>query len=185
MEFSRKDALWRHKRNRHGTTQSYPQNSDAYPPRSQAYLPPPPQVVLQHPFTLMAIGPTFSGKSCWVNRLLIHAKTMINPPPERIIWRFKRCRQPLFSEMQSTTKNIIFMQDLPENLNDDSFTDTRYPSIIVIDDLMIVRDATNSKDVCELFVEGSRHRNISVACILQNGFSKGKENRTMSINTQH
>jgi hypothetical protein len=116
----------------------------------------------------MAIGPTFSEKSCWMNRLLIRAKTMINPPPERIIWCYKRW-QPLFSEMQSTIKNIIFMQGLPENLNDDSFIDTRYPSLIVIDDLM--RDATNSKDVCELFVEGSHHRNISVACILQNGFS--------------
>jgi hypothetical protein len=72
---------------------------------------------------------------------------------------------------------------MPANLNDDSFIDTGYPSLIVIDDLM--RDATNSKDVCELFVEGSHHRNISVACILQNGFSKGKENRTIRINTQH
>jgi hypothetical protein len=44
------------------------------------------------------------------------------------------------------------MQGLLENLNDDSFIDTRYPSLIVIDDL--TRDATNSKDVCELFVEG-------------------------------
>jgi hypothetical protein len=70
MEFSRKDALLRHKRNRHGITQSYPQNSDAFPPNSQIYPPPkpPPQVVLQHPITLMAIGPTFSGKSCWMNR---------------------------------------------------------------------------------------------------------------------
>ena len=45
MEFSRKDALLRHKRNRHGTTQSYPHSSDAYPPSSQAYPPPPPQVL--------------------------------------------------------------------------------------------------------------------------------------------
>jgi hypothetical protein len=44
---------------------------------------------------------------------------------------------------------------MPANLNDDSFIDTGYPSLIVIDDLM--RDATNSKDVCELFVEGSRY----------------------------
>jgi hypothetical protein len=48
-----------------------------------------------------------------------------------------------------------------------------------------MRDATNSKDVCELFVEDSHHKNISVACILQNGFSKGTEDRTMSINTQY
>ena len=44
------------------------------------------------------------------------------------------------------------MQGLPENLNDESFIDSRYPSLIVIHDLM--RDATNSKDVCELFGEG-------------------------------
>ena len=73
--------------------------------------------------------------------------------------------------MQSTIKNILFMQGLLENRNDDSLIDTRYPNLIVIDDLM--RDATNSKDVCALFIEGSHHRNISVACILQNGFSKG------------
>ncbi|CAG2196342.1 unnamed protein product [Mytilus edulis] len=72
---------------------------------------------------------------------------------------------------------------LPENLNDDSFIDSRYPSLIILDDLM--RDVTNSKDVCELFVEGSHHRNLSVACILQNAFSKGKESRTMSINSQY
>jgi hypothetical protein len=41
MEFSRKDALQRHKRNRHETTQPYPQSSDAYPPSSQANPPPP------------------------------------------------------------------------------------------------------------------------------------------------
>jgi len=107
---------------------------------------------------------------------------MTNPPPERIIWCYKGW-QPLLNEMQSMIKNIIFMQGLPDNLNDDSFIDTGYPSLIIIDDLM--RDATNSKDLCELFVERSHHSNISVACILQNGFSKGKENRTMSINAQY
>jgi hypothetical protein len=48
-----------------------------------------------------------------------------------------------------------------------------------------MKDTTNSKDVCELFVEGSHHRNISVACIFQTGFSTRKENRTMSINTKY
>ena len=205
MELSRKDGLLRHKRNRHGITQSYPQSSDAYPPSSQSYPPPqsltppppltpspplpltPPQQVffcLQHPFTMLLCGSTSNGKSCWMNKLLSHAKTMINPPPERIIWCYKRW-QPVFSVKQDRIKNILFVQCLPENMNDDSFIDTRYPSIIVIENLM--RDATNSKDVCEFFVEVSHHRNtgISVACIMQNAFSKGKENRTMSINTHY
>ena len=151
MEFSRNDALLRHKRNSHGTTRPYPQSSDAYPPSSQAYPPPPPltptppspppeHVVLQHPFTMLLCGPTSSGKSCWMNKLLTHAKTMINPPPERIIWCYKRW-QPLFSEIQQTIKNIVFVHGIPEYLNDDSFIVTRYTCLIVIDDLM--RDATN------------------------------------------
>ena len=64
------------------------------------------------------------------------------------------------------------MQGFHENLNDDSFIETIYPSLMVIDELM--RDATNRKEVFELFVEDSAHSNISVACILQNRFSKGK-----------
>ena len=164
LKFSRRDNMIRHLKHRHQLDRSYflvpPPPSPAPPLPPSPPLPQRSKVVLQHPFSLMAIGPTFSGKSCWMNKLLTRAKTMINPPPERIRWCYKRW-QPLFSEMQSTIKNILFMQGLPENLNDDSFIDTRYPSLIVIDDLM--RDATNSKDVCELFVEGSHHRNISVA----------------------
>ena len=85
--------------------------------------------------------------------------------------------------MQRNIRNIVFVQGIPEQLNDETFIDSRYPSLIVIDDLM--RDATNSTDVCELFVEGSHHRNISVACIMQNAFSRGKENITISINSQY
>ena len=89
----------------------------------------------------------------------------------------------IYADANRYQKHCIRTRIARKNLIDDSFIDTRYPSLIVIDDLM--RDATNSKDVCELFVEGSHHRNISVACIMQNAFSKGKENRTMSINTQY
>jgi hypothetical protein len=60
-------------------------------------------------------------------QVLIRAKTMMNPLPERIIWCCKRW-QPLFSEMQSTIKNILFM---PANLNDDSFIDTGYYGLFV------------------------------------------------------
>jgi hypothetical protein len=57
------------------------------------------------------------------------------------------------SDYTGISKNRLFLQGLSENMNDDSFIDTRYPSVIAIDDLM--RDATNSKDVCELcFVLG-------------------------------
>ena len=126
MEFSRKDALIRHNRNKHGISQASPPSIQAYPLSTHAYPPPPtpppppqPQpppplpehVVLQHPFSMLLCGPTSSGKSYWMNKLLRHAKTMINPPPE--IWCYKRW-QPLFSEMQQTIKNIVFVHGIPK-----------------------------------------------------------------------
>ena len=48
-----------------------------------------------------------------------------------------------------------------------------------------MKDATQDKDVCELFIEGAHHRNLSVICIMQNLFNKGAENRTMSLNSQY
>ena len=47
-----------------------------------------------------------------------------------------------------------------------------------------MKDATQDKDVFELFIEGAQHRNLSVICIMQNLFNKGVENRTMSLNSQ-
>jgi hypothetical protein len=147
------------------------------PPLLRPHIPPPPplhtppllpmKVVLQRPFTMIWCGPTSSGKSCWMNNVLERARLMIKPPHQCIIWCYKRW-QPLFHEMQRNIRNIVFVQGIPEQLNDETFIDSRYPSLIVIDDL--ISDATNSKDVCELFVEGSHHRNISLACIMQNAF---------------
>ena len=121
MEFSRKDALIRHNRNKHGINQAYPPSIQAYPLSTHAYPPPPTppppspeHVVLQHPLSMLVCGPTSSGKSYWMNKLLTHAKTMINPPPERIIWCYKRW-QPLFIEIQQTIKNIVFVHGIPED----------------------------------------------------------------------
>ena len=44
---------------------------------------------------------------------------------------------------------------------------------------------TKNSDICELYTEGSRHRNLSVICLLQNNYHHGRENRTMSLNTQY
>ena len=40
-----------------------------------------------HPTTILIAGPTFSGKTTFVKRL-IHTR-MIQPPPQRIIWIYK------------------------------------------------------------------------------------------------
>ena len=98
---------------------------------------------------MMLAGRTGSGKTFGRKKLLERARTMITPSPERIIWCYKRW-QPLCSEMRQTIKNILFVQGLPENLNDDSFIHSRFPSLIILDDLM--KDVTKSDDLVVLLL---------------------------------
>ena len=53
----------------------------------------------------------------------------------------------------------------------------------VLDDLM--SDASESQTVCNLFIEGSHHLNISVFYLMQNAFYKSKHNRSMQINASY
>ena len=135
---------------------------------------------LIHPFTMIIAAPTGFGKSHFVAKLLKHRETMIEPPPERIIYLYKRW-QPLFEEMKESIPNIEFIQGLPYNLQDDSFLDPKVRNLICIDDLM----AQGSKDqrVQDLFTEGSHHRNLSVICLLQNFYFPGTQ--TMRRNSHY
>ena len=116
-------------------TDAEPQISEAYPPlppHSEAYPPPPPHsdsyppplpppqsdiveepdsnketFAFQYPFTMIVAGPTMSGKSTWIKELLLHNTALISPPPNRIIWIYKRW-QPLYGELRMKLPTIEF-----------------------------------------------------------------------------
>ena len=136
----------------------------------------------KHPFSMTIAGPSCSGKTTWIKQVLKSSDKYIEPTPQNIVWFYKRW-QPMYTEMQETIPNIEFIQNIPMNLNDDSLFDTRHPTVIIFDDLM--KDATKNTSVAELYTEGSHHRNLSVICLMQNLYHRGKENRTMSLNNQY
>ena len=106
---------------------------------------------------------------------------MIDPAPMKIIWFYRRW-QPCYTALQEQM-TIEFIEGIPSNINRDDFFDASIPTLFIIDDLM--KEATQNADICNLFTEGSHHRNLSVICVLQNLYYKGKENRTMSLNSQY
>ena len=53
---------------------------------------------LVHPFTCMVAGMTGSGKTVWVQSLLQQAQTVIDQPPERIIWYYSQW-QPAYTQL--------------------------------------------------------------------------------------
>lgn len=122
--------------------------------------------VFKHPFTATISGPTSCGKTHFCKVILQHCLMMIWPPPERILWLYKRW-QPLYDVIKSTVyPSVEFIQGIPLDLDQDSFIHHRTRNLVILDDLM----STASKDsrINELFTEGSHHRNLSVIAINQN-----------------
>ena len=132
--------------------------------------------VFRHPFTMLLAGPTSCGKTTWMKHLLQQAETMIKPPPKKISWFCKRW-QPAYSELQEIIPFIEIMQGIGQRDPDGQ------PTLYIYDDHM--KDTTKNVDIYEMYTEGSHHCNLSVICLLQNLYHRGKENRTMNLNTQY
>lgn len=121
-----------------------------------------------HPFTANVSGPTSCGKTYFVKLLLQNCLTKIDPPPERIIWLYKRW-QLLYDVIKDTVSpSVEFIRGIPMDLEEDSFLNPQTRNLLILDDMM----STASKDtrINELFTEGSHHRNLSVIAINQNLF---------------
>ena len=125
---------------------------------------------LQHPFTCVIAGPTGSGKTHFVMKLVTHARSMIDPPPKKVVWCYGEWQQ-----LYASVPGVEFVEGLPE-------IKTLAPgTLVVIDDLM----AETDQRVTKLFTKASHHREISVTHIVQNLFSKNKEHRNISLNAQY
>ena len=124
------------------------------------------------PFTCVISGPTGSGKSVFVQRLLKHIKTVVSPAPERILYCYG-VYQEIFSKMEG----IDFNEGIPSLTEFDG----RKHTLVIIDDLM---HETNDV-VTKLFTRVSHHTNTSVIFITQNLFHASKETRTITLNAQY
>ena len=133
-------------------------------------------IYLRHPFTMLIAGPTGSGKTVWVQRLLENPENCSDPAPTSITYCYGEYK-PIFS----TFKNTTFIHGLPDELM--AKFDEVIPRWLVIDDLML--ETASSKMISEIFTKGSHHRNLSIILIVQNLFMRGSESRNISLNSQY
>ena len=130
-------------------------------------------ITFNHPLTMILAGPTSSGKTTWIKKLL--ESDLIQPTPQRIVWLYKRW-QPLYDTM----KGIEFHRGIPDDLDDDDFFDVSINNLVVLDDLQ----SSSSKDdkITDLFTEGSHHRNLSVISLQQTLYPPGNKSCTQRRN---
>jgi len=127
---------------------------------------------LKSPFTAIVAGPTGSGKTHLLSRLISNAHIVSNPPPKEIIYCYG-VWQKAFESIQGV-KFHEGLLDIKEAIPRDG--EARW---LIIDDLM---DKANEQ-TDELYTKFSHHMNISVFFVVQNLFRK--QQRTMSLNTHY
>ena len=129
---------------------------------------------LKHPFTCLISGPTGCGKTSLVKDIL--EKQIIEPAPQHVIWLYAE-DQPLYHTMD----HVVFHRGIPEDF--ENRFDPSQNNLLIIDDLMT--QCNNDPRITRLFSEGSSHRNLSIIFIVHNLFDKGKEMRTISLNSHY
>ncbi len=127
----------------------------------------------KHPFSSFIAGPSQSGKTTFLVKLL--ASDIIQPPPDVIIW--------CYSEWQSAyegLQNVSFVKELPSVSELQQASNGGQDRVLVIlDDKMTTLDGEYTK----LFTQGCHHWNLSVIHVVQDAF--WDKRRTNRINAQY
>ena len=126
---------------------------------------------------MMVAGPSRSGKTQWVVRLLQERRERIEPPVEGVGFCYAHCPQK-YDELKLSVPSTYFHPGLPSTETMSSLSN----GILILDDLM--EQAVKDPNFLRMFTEGSHHKNISVLFLMQNMYQKGAHTRTMIMNTQ-
>lgn len=130
------------------------------------------------PFTGIIAGPTSSGKSSIVFRLIKHRAVMINCIMKEVIYCLPPGQQIKTPDFIRDDRKVKFHSGIP----DFSKIIDGKPRLVVLDDLM----SNVNTEVMDLFTRGSHHKNISVLFLVQNIFFGGsKLFRTISLNAHY
>ena len=68
---------------------------------------------LIHPFICIIAGPTGCGKTTFVARLLRYTDSLIDGPPERLMWLYGEW-QPMCATLTETIPNVEVVEGLPD-----------------------------------------------------------------------
>jgi len=122
----------------------------------------------RHPSNIWIAGPTQSGKTRFTQKLLRHRKHLFDPPVKSVVFVYSTW-QKTYDEIKREDPTVMWIQGLP----DDPFKyfEKGGNGLLVLDDAMSeMRD--RAEHVSRWFTRGSHHKNVSIACLVQNLFPK-------------
>ena len=125
--------------------------------------------------TMCVVGPSQSGKTSFVLKLLDHRGEIFKCNINHIIWCYGIYQPKLNTLLQS--KGYIPHSDIIDVSKIQAY------DIVVLDDL--IHESKNSQDVTAMFTRAAHHKPCFIIFIMQNLFPPGKEARTRSLNTHY
>ena len=129
---------------------------------------------LKLPFGMVIAGPSNSGKTTFMLKLLKDHKELINPVAETIIY----CYGEFNSQIPFLQRSgVIINKGPPSN---EMIHNVKKPALIILDDLLYTID---ENFLSNLFVKKIHHNNIGVIFLVQNLFDK--RIKVARINSQY
>jgi Adenovirus IVa2 protein len=140
----------------------------------------------RHPSTILIAGPTGSGKTEFLVKLL--TQQGLEPFPERIIWIYSEWQdayERIRKRLTELKKTLEFVKDFDGSLYDS--LDRRVRNLVVLDDQMENHDMhrNGGSGLAKFFTQGSHHRNLTIVYIVQNLFHQSRSMRTISLNSHY
>jgi GTPase SAR1 family protein len=128
---------------------------------------------------MMVVGPTSSGKTIWVKKLL--SNRMFTKDVTSVLYCYG-VHQDLFRKMENEGIGvpIEFHEGLPSTEKIKQLSNGEF-HVIVLDDLM--ENIINDYEAQALFTKYCHHYCLSVIFITQNLFAQGRCSRTIALNT--
>ena len=132
---------------------------------------------LIHPFSSIFAGPSGSGKSSLLIRLL-KERDLINFPIKSVLYIYTHF-EPEFFNIQQNDPAVTFSNNIQDI---ESFN--TIDSLLIIDDCLQYLVNDKYRQLIEhYFIQKSHHSRISIICVLQNLFPK--QLRTIAINVHY
>ena len=120
-------------------------------------------------------GPTRAGKTEFM--LEVIRQRLVYPFPDNVYYMYNVEQMFMKTWSQVEKQHVIFIKGL-----DFDKMDTTKPSLLVVDDLLL---SGKNKDMAEMFILGSHHKQISLFYITQNLFPNCPLFRLMSSNAHY
>jgi hypothetical protein len=135
------------------------------------------------PTTIVVCGPSQSGKSTFIHRLLSEASGMFDQTTKQVLYCYQEW-QPIYTNLEQSIDNLTMHKGMPSKESLETLArNNNEHSVIVLDDMQM--SVMNSEDMQYLVTVLVHHYNMTAIILLQNLFPRGKVARDISLNAHY